>query len=252
MREKRGIKNFGKSLLLGALALSIVATSGGFLGYGTNKAYAASKSDGSASGNEILYSYSKDANNNPTGPQKFGKIYVEDQNDDWPTEYDYIYYYNDDYKTTTLEGLNYNKKTNTLTLNGFNHGTKNIIIYNMGSDFKIKINGDNNKLQLLYIQNCGVVFKGSGKLVVNKKRRLRDRAILIWSYINHVGYPVVFSKKVKIKAFAKRHNHPLQIATCKLPLKKAVICKGGTMTECDWDYEHEYKFGIVKGEFVKK
>ncbi len=76
-------------------------------------------------------------------------------------------------KTGKVSGITYNKKTNTLSLKNFKNSYAFIQINMMGSDFTLKLNGQN---ELGYVcaygdsYNGNLTIAGSGSIVLNKKK----------------------------------------------------------------------------------
>ena len=80
-----------------------------------------------------------------------------------------------------IGGVSYNKSNNTLTLNSLK-STYELIIYNMGDDFKLNLIGENG-LQDIYMDcdswSSTLNITGNGSLVINKNRESETAIVII-------------------------------------------------------------------------
>ena len=83
----------------------------------------------------------------------------------------YLYSSYSYYKTSKVNGATYDKKTNTLTLTNARYGSRPYMeIWNMGSDFKVKLVGSNSigyMVVLSWDGNNSLTITGSGTLEAN-------------------------------------------------------------------------------------
>lgn len=100
------------------------------------------------------------------------------------------------YGTQSVAGVSYNKSTNTLTLNNFNHPNSRIICDGAGTDFKVKLIGENHVKDLIaeaynnYKGIAKVTIKGNGSLTA-------ERSV---SCCGKPGSTLTIKKGAKIKA----------------------------------------------------
>ena len=247
------MKKVNKLVIMKIIIFSIVLWQGSMLGSSIKEVYADSESIESE---DALCS----EENNIESPEikKYkGYIKLEDRGGKYGSTYIYAGSKCSDHcKEGKVEGMKYSEKTNTLIINGFKGPKCFLDIKEMGSDFKIKIKGNKNSLMYINSKNS-VFFKGSGKLVVNKKRGAYG-AIYIKSR-------VIFSKKVRITSYIRRTDDGIRLGdTLRVSrsratlsdMKKSVICKGGKMSRIMLNimigHPEENCFYCPKMKFVKR
>ena len=112
--------------------------------------------------------------NGPSGESAYIELY---RNGD-----DYKEIYNDGkINNSILNGVTYDKSTNTLTLNNLKSAYE-LIIYDMGDDFKLNLVGD-NEISLIYLDaeswSTTLNIIGDGSLTINKNKKIEDPVALI-------------------------------------------------------------------------
>ena len=92
-----------------------------------------------------------------------------------------------------------------------------------------------------------ITFTGSGKLAVNKKKSFANGIEIQY---NDAASKIVFAKKVKVDAYAGDSGYPVYVSSSASDVKKAIVKKGGSMTECKAGEDGEFYCDAAK--FVKK
>lgn len=121
-------------------------------------------------------------------------------------------------KTSKQEGISYSLKTNTLTLDNYKHPDAIIYIYQMGTDFTIKVKNDCSvgMLDLScdngYSTPNGLKITGNGTLTVNKNGK-NGEALFFDAYGEKAK--IVFDKYVTVKLYAGESKNVLRIGTNK-------------------------------------
>ena len=150
-----------------------------------------------------------------------------------------------------VKGATYDAKTNTLTLNNFNKPDAIISVGYMGSDFKIAVKGKKNSVATIsgytYGSPLSITFTGSGKIAVNKKKTFANGIEIQY---NDAASKIVFAKKVKVEAYSGDVGYPVYVYSSVSDVNKAIVKKGGSMTECKAGEDGEFYCDAAK--FVKK
>ena len=192
------------------------------------------------------------ASKNPTSDATIEIIGYTDGYIDWSTS-KYVYVgKNVDGKASKVKGLSYDKKTNTLTVNGFNKPKMGITASGMGSGFKIVVKGKKNNIQNLSVFGT-VTIKGSGTLTINKNKKCSNGGLSVSSEEDPIK--LVLAKKVKVTAYGDDYADALYVGSTLTDVDKAIVCQGGSMTECKLDGQSESgvnRFVSTANKFVKK
>jgi hypothetical protein len=107
---------------------------------------------------------------------------------------------------STVKGISYSYSSNTLTITDVKKPQLDILVENMGSDFKIKVNGtcEIGRLNVLF---CGLTVTGYGTLSINQKKK-NDYAIM-----GDALPKFVLDKYVTLKLYAKKQA--IHLVYCK-------------------------------------
>ncbi len=156
-----------------------------------------------------------------------------------------------EHSVKSIKGATYNGKTNTLTLNNFNKPDAIISVGYMGSDFKIAVKGKKNSVATITGYTYGtplcINFTGSGKLTVNKEKNFANGIEIQY---NDAASKIVFAKKVKVEAYSGDVGYPVYVYSSVSDVNKAIVKKGGSMTECKAGEDGEFYCDAAK--LVKK
>lgn len=131
-------------------------------------------------------------------------------------------------QTLAPKGVKYNPKTNTLTLTRYSSKNAVIEANEMGSDFKIKVNGTCNVGQIMiWGQGYGGSLRITGKGTLNiNKNKIYDYAVLMNAEIS--DSKLVIDKTVNINAYAPKGKAALFL--CKTTASKNGIQLKGKVT----------------------